>query len=191
MIFFEKPEDLRAWLEEHHETETELLVGLRRKGSGLPSITWPELVDQVLCFGWIDGVRKGVDDESYSIRITPRKRGSNWSAVNIRRVGELRAAGLMRPAGEAAFARRSAERSAIYSYEQRSEAVLDADQEALFRADPAAWRFFCDQPAGYRRTAVHWVVRAKREETRRRRLATLIADSAAGRRLKHLTPRRG
>ena len=188
VIFFEKPEDLRAWLEANHQTEAELRVGLHRKGSGLPSITWPELVDQVLCFGWIDGIRKGIDDKSYSIRITPRKPSSHWSDVNIRRVAELRALGLMTPAGEAAFARRTPERSGVYSYERRAAAALDPSQEAQFRADPAAWEFFCAQPPGYRRSAIYWVVSAKREETRSRRLATLIADSAAGRRLGRLTP---
>ena len=189
--FFESPAELREWLAENHERESELWVGFRRKASGLPTLTWSESVDQALCFGWIDGVRTGIDEISYKLRVTPRKPRSNWSAVNIRKVEELRAAGLMEPAGEAAFARRSEARSAIYSYEQRAEASLTAEQEAQFRAAPdGAWEFFCAQPQGYRRTAVHWVVSAKREETRARRLATLIADSAAGRRLKHLTPRR-
>ena len=190
-VFFETPAELREWFAANHSRADELWVGFRRKASGLPTITWPESVDQALCFGWIDGVRKGVDDVSYKIRFTPRRERSTWSAVNIRRVAELREAGLMQPAGEAAFARRSEKRSAIYSYEQRSEAALSEAQEAEFRTAPdGAWEFFCAQPAGYRRTAVYWVVSAKREETRARRLATLIADSAAGRRLKQLTPRR-
>jgi uncharacterized protein YdeI (YjbR/CyaY-like superfamily) len=188
--FFETPASLRAWFDAHHESARELWVGFRRKGSGLPSVTWPEAVDEALCVGWIDGVRKGVDETSYKIRFTPRKPRSTWSAVNIRRVGELTDAGLMRPAGLAAFSRRSSERSAIYSYEQRVDARLSEEQETEFRASADAWRFFCAQPAGYRRTAVYWVVSAKREDTRRRRLATLIADSAAGRRLAHLTQRR-
>jgi uncharacterized protein YdeI (YjbR/CyaY-like superfamily) len=185
--FFPTPADLRAWLERNHETETELLVGFYKKGSGKPSITWPELVDEALCFGWIDGVRRGIDDESYTIRLTPRKPTSNWSSVNIKRVGELTKEGRMRPAGLAAFSRRSEERSGIYSYEQRKNAKLEPDQEREFRANAAAWSFFQAQPAGYKRTATHWVVSAKREDTRRKRLATLIDDSANGRRLRQLT----
>jgi uncharacterized protein YdeI (YjbR/CyaY-like superfamily) len=185
--FFETPAGFRAWLEAHHESESELVVGFYRKGTGRASITWPESVAEALCFGWIDGVRRGIDDESYSIRFTPRKPTSNWSQVNIDKVAELTERGLMRPAGLAAFERRSDKRSAIYSYEQRHEAKLDAGQELEFRANAAAWSFFEAQPRGYRRTATYWVVTAKREETRRRRLATLIDDSANGRRLKHLT----
>jgi uncharacterized protein YdeI (YjbR/CyaY-like superfamily) len=186
--FFETPEQFRAWLEEHHENESELLVGFYRKGSGRPSITWPESVDEALCFGWIDGIRRGIDQDSYSIRFTPRKPTSNWSSVNIARVGELEKEGRMRPAGRAAFERRSAARSGIYSYEQRQAATLDADQQREFESENAdAWAFFSSQPPGYRRTAIHWVVNAKRPETRAKRLATLIEDSAAGRRLRHLT----
>jgi uncharacterized protein YdeI (YjbR/CyaY-like superfamily) len=190
--FFRTPADFRRWLETNHESAAELLVGFYRKRSGKPSITWPESVDEALCFGWIDGVRRGLDDTSYTIRFTPRKPQSTWSAVNIRKVGELTEAGLMRPAGIAAFERRSEKRSAIYSYEQKEAAQLSEDQEGRFRASPAAWEFFCAQPAGYRKTATHWVVRAKREDTRAKRLATLIEDSAAGRRLEHLVspPRR-
>jgi uncharacterized protein YdeI (YjbR/CyaY-like superfamily) len=185
--FFATPADLRAWLERNHDKETELLVGFYKKGSGKPSITWPELVDEALCFGWIDGIRRGIDAESYTIRLTPRKPTSNWSSVNIKRVGELTKEGRMRPAGVAAFERRSEDRSGIYSYEQRQQAKLEPEQEREFRANAAAWSFFQAQPAGYRRTATHWVVSAKREETRRARLATLIDDSANGRRLRHLT----
>jgi uncharacterized protein YdeI (YjbR/CyaY-like superfamily) len=184
--FFETPADFRAWLEQNHEEHKELLVGFYKKGSGRPSITWPESVDQALCFGWIDGVRRGIDDESYTIRFTPRKPSSNWSSVNIKRVGDLEELGLMRAAGRAAFERRSAERSGIYSYEQRHAATLDPAQQREFRANPQAWDFFQAQPRGYRQTATHWVVRAKREETKAKRLATLIDDSANGRRLRHL-----
>jgi uncharacterized protein YdeI (YjbR/CyaY-like superfamily) len=186
-IFFESPAELRAWLEQNHGTETELLVGAYRKATGKPSVTWPQIVDEALCFGWIDGIRRGIDDESWSIRLTPRKPTSNWSSVNIRRVAELEREGRMKPAGRAAFERRSAERSGIYSYEQRKKARLDPDQERAFQANEAAYEFFRLQPPGYRRTATHWVVSAKREETRRKRLATLIEDSANGRRLRHLT----
>ena len=186
--FFETPEQFRAWLEEHHETETELIVGFYRKGTGRPSITWPQSVDEALCFGWIDGIRRGIDEDSYSIRFTPRKPTSNWSSVNIARVAELEKEGRMRPAGRAAFERRSAARSGIYSYEQRKAAKLDSDQQRVFESgNPEAWAFFEAQPAGYRQQAIHWVVSAKRPETRAKRLATLIEDSAAGRRLERLT----
>jgi uncharacterized protein YdeI (YjbR/CyaY-like superfamily) len=185
--FFETPEQFRAWLEQHHESEQELLVGFYKKGSGRPSITWPQSVDEALCFGWIDGIRRGIDGDSYSIRFTPRKPTSNWSSVNVARVAELTREGRMRPAGIAAFERRSEARSGIYSYEQRKTAKLDPVQQRELEANGAAWSFFRSQPPGYRRTATYWVVTAKREETRRRRLATLIEDSAAGRRLRHLT----
>jgi uncharacterized protein YdeI (YjbR/CyaY-like superfamily) len=186
--FFATPEDFRAWLEAHHHTETELLVGFHKKGSGRPSITWPESVDQALCFGWIDGVRRRIDDDSYSIRFTPRKQRSTWSAVNIARVGELTELGLMHPAGVAAFERRSDDRTAIYAYEQRNAAKLDAEQQRRFEANPEAWTWFQAQPAGYRRTASYWVISAKRPQTRERRLEQLIADSAAGRTIRSLTP---
>jgi uncharacterized protein YdeI (YjbR/CyaY-like superfamily) len=185
--FFTTPADFRAWFEKHHETETELIVGFYKKASGRPSITWHEAVGEALCFGWIDGITHRIDDESYTIRFTPRKPTSNWSAVNIQRVGELAAAGLMRPAGIAAFERRSEARSGIYAYEQRHEASLEPEQEREFRANEQAWAFFEAQPPGYRQTAVYWVVSAKREDTRSRRLATLIDDSASGRRLRHLS----
>ncbi|MEA2398505.1 MAG: hypothetical protein QOK25_2061 [Thermoleophilaceae bacterium] len=185
--FFKEPDEFRAWLEEHHAEASELLVGFHKKGSGRPSITWPESVDQALCFGWIDGVRRSIDDESYTIRFTPRKKKSTWSAVNIARVAELTERGLMRPAGLAAFEARSAERSGIYAYEQRKTAKLDAAQEKRLRANAKAWDFFQAQPPWYRRTATWWVISAKREETRERRLATLIEDSENGRRLARLT----
>jgi uncharacterized protein YdeI (YjbR/CyaY-like superfamily) len=186
-IFFETPAHFRAWLEEHHEARRELLVGFYKKGSKRPSITWPQSVDEALCFGWIDGIRRGIDDESYSIRFTPRKPTSNWSSVNIARVAELTKEGRMRPAGIEAFERRSEKRSGIYAYEQRKTARLSADQQREFMANDAAWSFFQAQPPGYRQTATYWVVSAKREETRRKRLATLIEDSASGRRLGRLT----
>jgi len=181
--FFATPDELRAWFTTNADAEKELLVGFYRKGSGRPSITWPESVDQALCFGWIDGVRRGLDDESYTIRFTPRKPRSNWSAVNIRRVQELTEAGLMRPAGLRAFEARTDDRSAVYSYEQRHEATFDAEQEKQFRANKQAWKFFQAQAPGYRKLAIFWVVSAKRPETRARRLATLIEDSANERRI--------
>jgi uncharacterized protein YdeI (YjbR/CyaY-like superfamily) len=189
--FFATPEEFRAWLERHHDSESELLVGFHKKGSGRPSITWPESVDQALCFGWIDGVRRRIDDASYSIRFTPRKARSNWSAVNVKRVGELTEQGLMRPAGIAAFERRSDDKTAVYAYEQRKTAELDPEQERRFRADEQAWTWFQAQPPSYRRTATYWVISAKKEETRQRRLERLIADSAAGRPIPSLTPRQG
>lgn len=176
--FFATPEEFRAWLHAHHQTAGELWVGFHKVGSGKPSITWPQSVDEALCVGWIDGVRKRIDDDRYVIRFTPRKPGSNWSAINIRRMGELQAEGRVLPAGQAAFDRRRDDRSAIYSYERRTSAELPAEYEQRFRADAAAWEYFQSQAPWYRRTATHWVISAKREETRQKRLATLIDDSA-------------
>jgi len=184
--FFATPDEFRAWLEAHHGTETELVVGFHKKGSGRPSITWPESVDQALCFGWIDGIRRSLDEESYTIRFTPRKPRSTWSAVNINRARELIDEGLMRPAGLAAFEARADDRSAIYSYEQRHSAVLPPEMEERFRANRAAWRFFEAQPPSYRKTAIYWVTSAKKVETRQKRLTTLIEDSANGRRISQL-----
>jgi uncharacterized protein YdeI (YjbR/CyaY-like superfamily) len=187
--FFATRRDLRAWLDEHHDTATELWVGLYKKGSGRPSITWPEVVDEALCFGWIDGVRRGIDDQSYMNRLTPRKPNSNWSAVNIRRVQELTKRRRMRAAGLKAFRERREDKTATYSYEQRHQAKLDPAQERRFRSKKKAWEWFQTQPKGYRTTAVYWVMSAKRPETRERRLDTLIADSAKGRRVPPLRPR--
>lgn len=179
-VFFAAPEEFRAWLEAHHASESELLVGFWKKGSGKPSITWPESVDEALCFGWIDGVRRSLGDEAYTIRFTPRKARSTWSAVNVRRVGELSAEGRMRPAGLKAFEARSADKTAIYSYEQRAPELAEAYAGEL-RANAAAWEFWQKQPPWYRKTASWWVTSAKKEETRRKRLASLIEHSAAGR----------
>jgi uncharacterized protein YdeI (YjbR/CyaY-like superfamily) len=181
-IFFETPAELRRWLERNHDKAAELLVGFYKKDSGRRSITWPESVDEALCFGWIDGVRKRIDDVSYTIRFTPRKRGSNWSAVNIRRVGELTKLGLMQPAGLKAFEARTAEKSAIYAYENAPK-ELPAAEEKKFRANRKAWTYFNAQAPSYRRVAIYWVMSAKREETRARRLALLIDDSGQERRL--------
>ncbi len=178
--FFATPADFRAWLDTYHATADELWVGYYRKESGRPSITWPESVDQALCYGWIDGIRKRVDDASYTNRFTPRRKGSHWSAVNRRRAEELIAAGLMQPAGLAAYEARDKNNAGNYGYESQPRALDDA-YEAEFRADPAAWAYWETQPAHYRRGATHWVMSAKREVTRRKRLATLMADSAAGR----------
>jgi uncharacterized protein YdeI (YjbR/CyaY-like superfamily) len=178
-VFFATPADFRAYLAKHHATKSELLVGFYKRGSGTPSITWPESVDEALCVGWIDGIRRRLDDERYTIRFTPRRPRSTWSAINIKRVGELVAAGRMRPAGLEAFERRQDDRSAIYSYEQRQEATLSPAQEQRFRASKPAWAYFQAQPPHYQRAAIHWVATAKKPETRDRRLATLVADSAA------------
>jgi uncharacterized protein YdeI (YjbR/CyaY-like superfamily) len=185
--YFATPNEFRGWLEQNHGAAKELLVGFHKKDSGNPSITWPESVDQALCFGWIDGVRRSLGEESYAIRFTPRKQGSTWSAVNIARVKELTAAGLMRPAGVKAFEARQAHKSAIYSYEQRHAAQFDAAAERQFRANKKAWAFFQQQPPGYRRLCTYFVTSAKQEETRTRRLARLIADSEQGKRIKELS----
>jgi uncharacterized protein YdeI (YjbR/CyaY-like superfamily) len=184
--FFATSAELRDWLERNHATETELIVGFYKRGSGKPSISWQELVDEELCFGWIDGVRKGIDDIRYSNRITPRKSRSTWSAINIARAEELIFLGRMRPAGLKAFERRTDERSAIYSYEQRP-ARLDPAAERSFRAKKKAWAFFQAQTPSYRHAATWWVISAKREETRQKRLATLIRDSQNGRTVGPLT----
>jgi uncharacterized protein YdeI (YjbR/CyaY-like superfamily) len=181
--FFKTPNEFRAWLEKNHASASELWVGFRKKGSGKPSITWPEAVDQALCFGWIDSVRKGIDDESYMNRFTPRKPTSNWSVVNVNRVRELSAMGLMRPAGLAAFEARDPARFGPYSYEQRHRVTLDARYERKLRASKRAWAFFGSQPPSYRQAAVWWVMSAKREDTRERRLAILIESSAMGERV--------
>jgi uncharacterized protein YdeI (YjbR/CyaY-like superfamily) len=179
-LFFAAPADFRAWLDAHHATAGELWVGFYKKGTGRPSLTWPESVDQALCYGWIDGLRKRIDDESYVIRFTPRRPGSIWSEVNTRRAAELIDQRLMQPAGLAAYEARDQDKTKLYSYEARHQ-PLEPIYEAEFRADAAAWTYWEAQPAHYRRGTTHWVMSAKREETRRKRLATLIADSAAGR----------
>jgi uncharacterized protein YdeI (YjbR/CyaY-like superfamily) len=184
--FFATPAAWRAWLARHHATAAELWVGFYKRGSGRPSITWPESVDQALCYGWIDGVRRSLGQESYAIRFTPRRPGSTWSKVNVQRVGELEALGLMQPAGLAAHSARTAAKSGIYAYEQRDQARLTPEQERAFKRNRKAWTYFRAEAPWYRRTATYWVVSAKREDTRARRLATLIADSAAGRRIGHL-----
>ena len=184
--FFETPADLRSWFAANHERVPELLVGFHKVGSGRRSITWPEAVDEALSVGWIDGIRRRIDDLSYSIRFTPGRTGSIWSALNIARVGELTAAGRMLPAGQRAFAARNEAKSAIYAYE-RPNAELSAEELATFQANSAAWSWFSTQAPSYQRHATYWVVSSKAPETRARRLNTLIADSAAARRIRHLT----
>src|SRR6266853_1634998 len=176
--FFKTPSTFRKWLAANHAKSKELWVGFYKKGSGKPSITSPESVDEALCFGWIDGVRKRIDDISYVIRFTPRKPSSIWSAVNVKRVAELTALGLMQPEGISAFEHRKEARSGIYSYEQKTAARLDDADEKRFRANKKAWEFFQAQPPGYRRLMIWRVVSAKKVETRAKRLEVLIAGSA-------------
>ncbi|MCA1710803.1 MAG: YdeI/OmpD-associated family protein [Actinobacteria bacterium] len=178
--FFASPADWRAWLEQHAAVESELLVGFWKKGTGRACMTWSESVDEALCFGWIDAVRRRIDDESYSIRFTRRKTSSTWSAVNVAKVAGLEAAGRMTDAGRAAFAARREDRTSTYAYEQ-GEVVLD---DAPLRSDPAAWAFWSAQPPSYRKVCAHWVTSAKRPETRAKRLAELVQDCAAGRKIR-------
>jgi len=185
--FFPALPDFRAWFEAHHDKFQELFVGFHKKSSGRPSITWPESVQVALCFGWIDGVRKSIDETSYMIRFTPRKPTSTWSAINIKFVQELTKKGLMHPAGLRAFAARSAKRSGIYAYEQRKSAQFTREQEKRFRANKAAWEFFRSQAPWYQRVTTYWVISAKREETKLKRLSSLIEHSQNRRTLPQLT----
>jgi len=172
--FFPTLAGWRSWLENHHADTKEFWVGFYKRDSGRPSITWPESVDGALCFGWIDGVRKSIDATSYKIRFTPRRPRSIWSAINIKRAKELSKQGLMHAAGLAAFEKRNGHRSAIYAYEQRKTAKLPPEFEKQLRAKTEAWSFFQSQPPWYRRTSTYWVVSAKKEKTRIKRLAILI-----------------
>jgi uncharacterized protein YdeI (YjbR/CyaY-like superfamily) len=181
-IYFATPAELRQWFEQHHEQEKELLVGFYKVGSGKPSITWSESVDQALCFGWIDGVRRNIGQDSYCIRFTPRKSKSNWSAVNIKKVEALQQQGLLHPAGQACFEKREEARSRVYAYEKAPVLLAEA-YERRFRENPQAWDFFQSQGAYYRRVATNWVMTAKQEKTRLSRLETLIQSSEAGRKV--------
>lgn len=187
--FFPTPAEWRAWLAEHHASAGEFLVGFYKVGSGKPSISWKESVDEALSFGWIDGVRKRIDDESYTIRFTPRKPRSIWSQINIRRATELIELGRMAPAGLAGFEARDESRMNRYSFENEPQ-ELPPMFEKQFRARKKAWAFFEAQPPGYRRVATWWVVSAKKEETRKRRLATLVDCSERGERLPQLVSRK-
>ena len=180
--YFKSANDFRRWLEKNHATTQELWVGYYKKRSKQPSITWPESVDEALCFGWIDGIRKSVDDLRYTIRFSPRRRGSIWSAVNIKRARELTDKGLMKPQGIAAFNARKENKSGLYSYEQRS-ANLDGLYEEKLRQSKAAWEFFYAQPPSYRKAVGWWVVSAKQEPTRLKRLQKLIEESTNRKRL--------
>jgi len=189
-IFFETPAELRDWLDAYHATADEVFVGAWKKSTGKPSLTWPEIVEEALCVGWIDSIRRSVPGDGWVIRLTPRRKGSIWSAVNVAKVAELRVAGRMRQAGEAAFAARLADRTGIYSFEQAGEPTLEPWEEARFRANDRAWAWFSAKAPSFRKQALHWVISAKRPETRERRLATLIEDSAAGRPPRPLVPSR-
>jgi uncharacterized protein YdeI (YjbR/CyaY-like superfamily) len=180
--FFATPADFRIWLEVHHQTRPELWVGFYTKGSGKPSITWPESVDEALCFGWIDGIRKSLDSLSYIIRFSPRQKKSVWSEINIKRVGVLLAEGRMEAAGLKAFQARRENRSGIYSYEQRRAQLPQPYQEGL-QKDKAAWSFFQSQPLSYRKQVSWWVISAKKEETRQKRLQKAMETFARGKRL--------
>ncbi len=177
--YFSTISEFHKWLEENHTSERELQVGFYKKNSGRFNFSWSEAVDAAICYGWIDGVRNAVDEISYTVRFTPRKARSIWSAVNIKKVEELSRLGLMRPAGIAAFEKRDEKKSKIYAYEQKN-AALGEDYEARFRANGKAWEFFEAQAAYYRRTAIWWVISAKQEETRLKRLGKLISQSEAG-----------
>lgn len=181
--FFATPAAFRAWLEKNHLTADELLVGFHKRDSGKASMTWPESVDAALCYGWIDGVRRSLGETSYTIRFTPRRARSIWSTVNITRMAFLVQEGLVRPAGLAAFERRTDDKSNVYAYERKQEAKLSPSDERKFRANRAAWAFFTAQAPSYQRVMTHYVVSAKKEETRARRLDALIAASAQGKRI--------
>ena len=177
--FFPTQHHFRAWLEEHHLTETELHVGFYKVGSGKASMTWPESVDQALCFGWIDGIRRSIDDESYQIRFTPRRKTSIWSAVNIQKVEDLTREGLMRPAGLAIYAHRSDSRSKVYSFE-KDVVLFSAELEEVFKEHPRAWEFYQTWAPSTRKTAQNWVMAGKKEATRRKRIMELIVECDAG-----------
>jgi uncharacterized protein YdeI (YjbR/CyaY-like superfamily) len=185
--FFPTPSDFRAWLEANHDKFHELLVGFHKKSSRKPSITWPESVDAALCFGWIDGIRKSLSETSYTIRFTPRRPTSTWSTVNIKRAQQLKKMGLMHPAGLKAFAARIAKKSGIYAYEQRKSARFTREQEKQFRANKTAWEFFRSQAPWYQRVTTYWLISAKREETKLKRLSSLIEHSQNRRTLPQLT----
>jgi uncharacterized protein YdeI (YjbR/CyaY-like superfamily) len=180
-VFFETEADFRRWLAANHKTAPELLVGFWKKSSGKPSIDWPQARDQALCFGWIDGLRKSMGDDAYTIRFTPRRKGSIWSKVNVERYEALKAAEQMTPAGDRAY-EENKHKSGVYSYE-KPLASLTAQEEKLFRRNKAAWSDWDKRPAGYRRSALGWITSAKKPETRAKRLDELITVSAEGRRL--------
>jgi len=181
-IFFETPAKFRAWLRQHHKKADDILVGFYKKGSGKKSITWPESVDEALCFGWIDGIRRNHGADAYTIRFTPRRPGSNWSAINIGKIKALTKQKRMRPAGIAAFERRTEAKSRIYSYEQKDLPSFPPDIEKKFKQNKKAWEFFLTLPPYYRKGETRWITGAKQEETRLRRLDKVMAACESGRR---------
>ena len=182
-IFFKTPAEFRAWLKKHHATADEIIVGYYKKASGKQTMTWQESVDEALCFGWIDGIRRKYGEDSYGNRFTPRRTGSNWSAININRVEELTKLKRMQPAGLAAYAKRSEARSRVYAYEQSDVLPLDAALEKKFKANKKAWAFFQGQAPYYRKIITRWLNSAKAEDTRLRRLAKLMASCEQGKRM--------
>src|SRR3712207_3114345 len=187
VLWFDSIEALRGWLHEHHADRTEAWVGNHKKATGKQVFTWSQLVDELLCVGWIDGQSKGLDDERFAQRVTPRKPGSNWSKVNVAKAADLITQGRMLPAGLAAFEERDVAKQGVYSFEQVEEAQLAPEHQARLKADAAAWAFFSTQAPSYQRTCRHWITSAKKPETRERRLQQLIDESRVGRRLKQFT----
>lgn len=181
--FFKTPNEFRQWLDKNHEKETELLVGFYKKHTDKPSITWPESVEQALCYGWIDGVRKSLGEESYTIRFTPRKKTSIWSAVNINKIEELKDKGLVKPAGLRAYEFRTEAKSKIYSHERNEEAKLPPLMEKTFKANKQAWEFFIKQAPSYQKVILHWIVSAKQEKTQQSRFQKVLQASTEGKRL--------
>jgi len=181
--FFATETDFRDWLDKNHAAEPELLVGFYKTNSGKASITWPQSVNQALCYGWIDGVRKSLSEDSYTIRFTPRRATSIWSAVNIKKMEDLQEQGLMKPEGLAAFEKRKESKSKIYSHERTEEAVLPPGLESEFKANIPAWEFFIKQAPSYKKMIIHIIITAKQEKTKRSRFNKLVAASAKGERL--------
>jgi len=181
-IFFSDQNEFRNWLEKNHQKESELFVGFYKIASGKPSMTWSQSVDQALCFGWIDGIRKSIDSESYCIRFTPRRAGSTWSLINIKKVEELKKSGLMTPEGIKAFKLKDEKKSQIYSYEKDSFR-LGISYEKQFKENKSAWDFFLKQSPSYKKNVIYWIMSAKQEKTRESRLEKLIAQSAQQKKL--------
>ncbi|WP_233081023.1 YdeI/OmpD-associated family protein [Rheinheimera soli] len=182
-LFFDSPQDFRSWLELHAATATELLVGFHKVATDKACMSWSESVDEALCFGWIDGKRKRIDEHSYSIRFTARKKSSIWSQINIDKMENLRSQGRMTAAGELAFSYRTEYKSAIYAHEQPTVASLSAEELTIFQSNAAAWSFFATTAPGYQKVLLHWICSAKKAETRLSRLAKLIEASAAGKKM--------
>lgn len=186
-IFFKTKTEFYSWLKKNHTKEMEVWVGMYKVATGKPSVKWNDIVDVALCFGWIDSVVRRIDASSHMQRLTPRKKSSIWSAKNIKRIGELIEEGVVAPAGLKAFNERDLSKQNLYSFEQ-PEISLTAEQKNLFKKNKKAWGYFLSKPKSYTKPAIWWVISAKQEPTKARRLRILIEDSAAGRTVKHLTP---